>query len=71
MFTNKNACSVSLESKRPGVNSVKEKLLVGFISRLCQVAFCGQRHTALPSLGIPDMVAWSVFGRLNAGVLGM
>lgn len=29
MFTNKNACSVSLESKRPGVDSVKEKLLVG------------------------------------------
>lgn len=67
VFPNKNACSVSLESKRAGADSIREKLLVGFISRLCQTGFCGQRCTALPPLGTPDVVAWSAFGQFFAG----
>lgn len=67
VFPNKNACSVSLESKRPGVDSVREKLLVGFISRLCEMGFCRQRCAALPPLGTSDAVAWSAFGQFFAG----
>lgn len=66
VFPNKNACSVSLESKRPAASPVREKLLVGFISRLCQVDFCGQRCAALPALGTPGTVAWSAFSQLFA-----
>lgn len=57
VFPNKNARSVSLENKRPGADSVREKLLVGFISRLCQMGFRGQRCAALPLLVTPDVVA--------------
>lgn len=40
MFPYKNACFVSLESGRPGVDSVREKLVLGFISRSCHTGLC-------------------------------
>lgn len=40
MFPYKNACFVSLESKRPDVDSVREKFVLGFISRSCQMSLC-------------------------------
>lgn len=40
MFPYKNACFVSLESKRAGVDSVREKLVLGFISSSCQMGLC-------------------------------
>lgn len=40
MFPYKNACFVSLESETAGVDSVREKLVLGFISSSCQMGLC-------------------------------
>lgn len=47
MFPNKNACFGSPDDERPGEDSVKEKLLVGFMSGLCQMLVSGWRRATL------------------------